>query len=255
MPFRHDVIFAAQKRAVQAAQYADLTVIAGDMVDYASKGGLEYAKKEIIEKLPSLLLAMGNHDITRNVCTKREDKLSYEEREELLRQYWINDLHYATKTLQDKVVCVALDNTSKSFYTDEVIEKFEKEIEKARKENNIILLFQHEPISTGKPCDKEARSILPHRKEFWNIYDLAGIKCGPDETNKNNIKMFNLIKDNADVIYGIFCGHHHDAIYTEIIGSYINENGERVEKVIPQHCVSGCPYSNCAGVVTIIKVD
>ncbi len=253
MTFRHDVIFTAQKRAVQAAQYADLTVIAGDMIDYASKGALEYAKKEIIEKLPSLLLTMGNHDITRNVCTEREDKLSYEEREDLLRQYWTNDLHYATKTLQDKVVCVAVDNTSKAFYTDEVIEKFEKEIERARKDNNIILLFQHEPISTGDPRDREARSILPHRKEFWNICDHH--KCGPEDTNENNIKMLDLIKDNADVIYGIFCGHHHDAIYTEITGSYINQSGERVERIIPQHAVSGCPYSNCAGVVTIIKVD
>ncbi|MBR6765422.1 MAG: metallophosphoesterase [Clostridia bacterium] len=255
MTFRYPSIYAAQKRAAEAAKYADLTVIAGDVVDYASNGALEYAKEEFFDKLKPIMCALGSHDMTKNVLTKKADALSYEERENVLKPYWPNALHFDVKTLGNKVNIVILDNGSRSRYTEDLVEKLEKEIEKARKENNIILIFQHEPVSSEDPKDRECKSILLNWKESWNLFDGKDLIGAPHDTNDANKKMLDLIKSNADVVRGLFCGHYHDVLYTELKGSYIDKNGQRVEKIIPQYNVSSCPYCDCAGVVTMLKID
>jgi hypothetical protein len=255
MTFRHDCIYVAQKNAAQVAQYADLTVIAGDVVDYASNGALEYAKKEFFDKINPIMCALGSHDMTKNVLTRKADALSYEEREEVLKPYWPNALHFDTYTVNDKVVAVILDNGSISRYTDELIEQLAATVEKARKDNNIILVFQHEPVSSGNPKDVEAKSILLNWKESWNLYDGKNLIGAPHDTNETNKKMLELIKNNADVIRGLFCGHYHDVLYTELDGSYVDENGARVKKAIPQYNVSSCPYCSGAGVITVLKID
>ena len=42
-----------------------------------------------------------------------------------------------------------------------------------------------------------------------------------------------LIRKNADIVKGVFCGHTHENAYTEIVG--LNEDGTPNDLRIPQH--------------------
>ena len=52
------------------------------------------------------------------------------------------------------------------------------------------------------------------------------------------LQITNLIRENADIIKGIFHGHLHSNIYTEVVG--IDEDGQSNEYRIPQHGVGSC---------------
>ena len=54
-------------------------------------------------------------------------------------------------------------------------------------------------------------------------------------------KVYDLIVNSGDVIKGVFCGHNHNNIYTEIMAT--SPDGGNVK--IPQYTVSGnYAYSN-----------
>ena len=68
--------------------------------------------------------------------------------------------------------------------------------------------------------------------------NLIGGKLNNDEMSK---KIYNLIIKNGDIIKGVFCGHNHNNIYTEIMAS--TPDGAIAK--IPQYTVSGnYAYSN-----------
>ena len=63
-----------------------------------------------------------------------------------------------------------------------------------------------------------------------------------------------LIFENADVIKGIFCGHHHSAFCTSVYATYCDESGVHSAK-IPQIVAPGNPYLGHCGIVTRIIIN
>ena len=65
------------------------------------------------------------------------------------------------------------------------------------------------------------------------------------------MRLYSLIKENADIIKGVLCGHWHNEAYTEIVGSYM-ENIIKIQKTIPQYVTDAVAYDN--GHMMIITV-
>ncbi len=254
MIFRHPSCFKALENATKAAEQCDFTVIAGDVLDYLTYGSLDYAKELFFDRLPNLICTIAVHDVSKNNMTNLPDKLPYEQRLDILREYWPHDVHYTSKIIGDKAVLVGLDNDSNAHYHEEQIEQLKADIEKARKENNIMFIFQHTAISTGKEEDKEAPNFFVNRFETSNVFDRRLIG-NPQYTNETDKKMLDIITSNSDVIKGIFCGHFHDGNYTQLPAYYIDEKGVKHDQPIDQYIVSSTPYCLPHGVITrlIIK--
>lgn len=252
--FRHPSCFKGLERAVQVAEHCDYTVIAGDVLDYLTYGALDYAKELFFDRLPNLICTLAIHDVSKNCMTNLPDKLPYEERINIIKEYWPNDVRYASALVGDKAVLVGLDNDTTEHYFEDQIDKLKAEIEKARKDNNVIFIFQHTPLATGKEEDKEAPNFFVNRFEVSNVYDRRLIG-NPEYTNETDRKMLDLILGNSDVIRGIFCGHFHDGNHTQLPAYYIDEKGTKHQQPIDQYIVSSTPYCLPHGVITrlIIK--
>jgi len=185
--------------------------------------------------------------------TNLPDKLPYEERINILKPYWPNDVRYASKVVGDRAVLVGLDNDTTGHYFEDQVEKLKAEIIKARKDNNIIFIFQHTAIATGKEEDKEAPNFFVNRFETSNVYDRRLIG-NPQYTNETDKKMLELIQSNSDVIKGIFCGHFHDGNYTTLPAYYIDAEGVKHHQPIDQYIVSSTPYCLPWGVITRVII-
>ena len=236
------------EKAMEFASFTDQTVITGDTLDYLSHGSLEMMKEYIWDKDENVLCALGGHELTKQMQTGKPNETSLEERLEILGGYWKHDMFYFSRVLGDKAMVIVLDNSMQK-YTSFQTEKLKMDIALAREKGYVALIFQHEPISTGKEEDTAIEAYKVYDSAVRNFYDLIGIK-GDDETKE----LYRVITENADVIRGVYCGHMHSAFYTEIKGSYLSENGERVEKSIPQYLLEGNPYDDQCGHVMRITV-
>ena len=98
----------------------------------------------------------------------------------------------------------------------------------------VVLLFQHENISTLNPADTEVEAIHHHNyKPVCNFYDAPKLIGRPSDTESATLEFYKLITESADVIKGVFCGHQHNIFYTEILAR---------ERVIPQYTLTANPY-------------
>jgi tetratricopeptide (TPR) repeat protein len=138
---------------------------------------------------------------------------------------------------------ISVDNAL-SYYIEEQYTKLSADIEKARKNGYIILIFQHVPLMTNNPKYSEIRPLNTSDdtvvKDFSVNEGFDGIR-----TNKNAVttKVYNLITQNADVIKGIFCGHYHDDYYCEVLAT----EADGTETVIPQYVVESTAYDSGTG--------
>ena len=238
--------------AMNVAQYADRTVITGDVLDFLSRGCLDLMKKHIIDRDPEVLITLGGHELTKQMQTNLPDETPMEERYAILERVWPHDMFYHSKEIGGKVIAVCLDN-SRGLFCECQIEQLEADIKKARDEKKIILVFAHEPIATHKyegeiPALWEMKGT--HKSFDFDGETTIGAKASDDEATK---KVYALITENADVIKGFFCGHRHSAFYTEISASYKDENGVH-QTTIPQWVEPGNPYLDHVGMVTRIIV-
>ncbi len=231
--------------SMDVAQYADQTVFAGDTLDFLSMGNIELMKKHIFDRDPNVLIPIGGHEFSKHVLTGMRDKLPFSERLEILQKHWIHDIHYAAKDVKDKVICVGLDN-SPGKYVDGLAEKLKADVERARKENKIILIFQHEPLSTGVPEDADTPYFYNAYRGNRNFYDGVLIFSKSMPQTEANMAMYEVLKESTDVIKGVFAGHFHSLFYNEIVF----ENGKK----IPQYTCVGNSYFGYDGVVTRIFV-
>ena len=235
--------------ALQAAELCDQAVILGDTLDYISHGSLELAKKHIFDRIPEVICVIGGHDITKQMQTGKPNLLTIEERLALLREVWTHDLHYYSRSVCDKVICVGLDNGQGRYFACQA-EKLKADIERARAERKIILIFQHENVSTRNENDRSVKAIHMHDyKPTCNFYDAERLIARPSDKNPDSLAVYRLITENADVIKGIFCGHQHNIFYTEIAAT--TPSGEKA--IIPQYTLTANPYFK-NGTVCIINV-
>ncbi|MBO5059331.1 MAG: metallophosphoesterase [Clostridia bacterium] len=241
----------AARKAMAHAKDFDQTVICGDILDYLCFGAMELMDKYIWNVDSEVICAIGGHELTRQMQTGVPNKDSLDERRDVVRKYWRHDIYYFSKLIKEKVMVVQLDNSCHKYW-DCQIEKMENDIKKARENDYIILVFQHEPISTGKLEDSCMDALIVCDRENENFYDKAiGISEKDDEATQ---KMYELLIGNADVIKGFFCGHVHSGYYTEVNGSYIDESGNIIKTQIPQYVMEGLVYNDYAGHVTEITV-
>ena len=232
---QHEIIISLD-RMLRLAKYADLPVFCGDMMDFLSEANRETMQRMVFAQCPEALYVTGFHEFCKHVQTGQTDRLTLEERQAKVQSFWPNDIFYAARDVKDKVIAVGLYNNL--HYDEREIEPFKKEIERARREHKIILVFEHEAIATGRPEDKHVPTLLVGRSAAWNLYDDALIG-NPDDTNDTDRAMISQITGNADVVKGIFHGHYHDIMYTEVPGFYTDASG-RHEVKIPQICASAC---------------
>lgn len=240
----------ALTKAMDYAEKFDKTIITGDVLDYMSYGAMELMDKYIWEKDPNITVTIGMHDYVRQMETGKGDETPVESRLGILQNYWRHDIYYTSEVLGDKVMLINMDN-SRSMYQDFQAEKLRADIEKAKKEDLVILIFQHEAVSTGNPQDAHARALIECDGAEFDFYNMMG----KAEYTKNDAtaEVYKLITENADVVKGLFCGHYHSGYYTEIKASYTDENGTH-DAVIPQYVEEGLVYNDYAGHVMEITV-
>ena len=238
-------------RAMDAAVLADQVVITGDTLDYLSEGAMKLTKRHILDRDPDVMMALGGHELTKQMQTGRPNEMSLEERLAILESFWPHDMHYYSGEIGGKVILVCLDN-SRSCFLGCQIEKLAADIKRARAEGRIILIFMHEPISTRDYCG--AIPTLWYAPGSHREYDFCGENViGSKQGDEATEAVYSLITENADVVKGLFCGHLHSMFFNYVKATY--RDGETVkDAVIPQLSAPGNPYLDHAGHVVRIIV-
>lgn len=253
--FRDEKTVPTTKAALALVPWFDQTVITGDVIDYLTWGSLELMKELITDPYPDVLMPIGMHDLVRKMQGIVDDPTTLESRQEIVKPYWPHDIFYTSRVLGDKVMVVQLNNCVGKYF-DHQTEKLKADIERARAEGLIVLIFQHEQMCSHNPKEK---AVVPLRQDDrhrspddpTNYFDAWG---GNDaDTDEESRRMYDLIRGSADVIKGVFCGHHHCDEYNEIIAWYTDAEGQRVDTVIPQYVLTGNMYGQ--GHIMIITVD
>ena len=239
-------------KALEACDFCDATVVLGDTLDYLSTGALNYTRANLFKKYPDAMVALGGHDYTKQMQTEKPNLLPLDERLDMLRAVWPHDIHYYSRELAGKIIAVVLDN-SQSKYLPCQVEKLESDIKKAREEGKIVLIFQHEPITSKNPNEAEVRAVIEnkgtHKTKMIGIDPK--IIGGAERCDEITVKVYDLITKNADVVKAIFTGHWHSQFYSEVVASYEN-GGEAVPTFIPQYVISGSPYHEAGMLARII---
>ncbi len=228
---RDEESLPALKNAMLYADKFDALVLGGDSIDYLTMGSIDCLKENVfdISKKP-VIAVVGGHDMTRAMESNVADP-NIANVKETLQSRWIHDIDYYSMVLDDRVMLIGINNGAGYFLSGQK-EKLAADIEKARKENMMILIFEHEPIATKDEENKEVNFFST--TENHPIGYLDGIGGEQDNGNEESRAVYDLITHNADVIKGLFCGHMHYNYYLEVKASY-NVDGKTVKTVIPQY--------------------
>jgi|GEM_PF-1171073 len=236
------------RNVLKFARHSDQTVVTGDILDYLSWGCLQLTVEEFFWTDINVLACLGGHDVTRVMQGKVKDPTSRESRLDILATYWPHDIFYVSKVVKDKVLLVAMFNDL-GRYSQGQADALKADLERARRDNLAILIFQHEPICTRNPAEKSVMPIRRNDTEAWNFCDNG---AGKPNSAPTTLQVYELIVKNADVVKGVFCGHMHSDYYTEIIASYQKPNGETVQTTIPQIVSTGSVYDRVGHAVRIV---
>lgn len=239
-------------RTMDITKFFDQTIITGDTLDYITWGTIDLMEELVWKACPDVLVTMGGHDITRVMQGKVPDDTTLESRYEIVKKAWHHDVHYASRVLADKVRVVSINNGENKYLPGQA-EKLEADIIDARKRGIIMLIFQHEQLCTRNPAESDAVPIRINdgsgSRDFYS--NFVGNETSMQ--NPDTKRVYELITQNADVIKGVFCGHKHSDFYTEIIASYTDKNGARVDTVIPQYVLTGNMYDKGHALIITVK--
>ena len=247
---------AAAIKSLEFAKLCDRTVITGDIIDHFSYGSMELLKSVITDKY-DVLMTLGNHEtaeIMPSINGGMPEKYTIAEKIDYLnKNYWTNDAYLYSEILKnkegnEKAMLLLMDNsTNKYLYTEKQYEELKGYINTARQKQIPILVFQHCPISTGWG-DADGRELVESYDVVSNSNGMnvnfgksSSMPGGAANNDAMTQKVYELIVSNGDVIKGIFVGHEHSNIYTEVMATL--PDGANVK--IPQYTVSGnYAYSN-----------
>lgn len=241
----------ALRRITEYGKGFDKIIVCGDVLDYMSSGAMELMDKYLWDAAPHAMVTLGNHEWTRQIQTGGTDVTPLQERYNILEKYWRHDIYYCSEVIGDKVMVIGMDNSRHRYFASQA-KKLAKDIETARSSGYIILLFQHDILSTGKKEDSYVEALIECDGDHYDFY-TGGI--GPHLSHEATTAVYELITKNADVIKGIFCGHLHSGYYTEIAASFMTADGKERETVIPQYVMEGAVYNGYVGHVTEITVE
>ena len=232
---------AQSKTAIDYARTADQVVITGDVLDYLSWGCIELMQKEVWDVLPNAMITIGNHDYVQQMQGTVPETLAPADRWTWLQSVWKHDIYYSSKVMGDKVMLIQMNNGERKFYESQ-IEPLKKDIETARENGYIVLLFMHETIYT-KNRNETAVNALRVNDSGWAFNEdfcsnTANHHVGGADMDSATKEVYNLITNNADVVKGIFNGHIHSDFYTEVKAK--TASGE--DTIIPQYTMTGTIY-------------
>jgi len=243
-------------RSLEFGKLFDRTVITGDILDHYSFGSMELLKSVITDKY-DVIMTLGNHEsaeIMPSINGGMTEKYTIKEKFEYLnKNIWTNDVYLYSEILSDKdgnekAMLLLLDNsTDKYLFTEEQYNKLKGYIATAREKQIPVLIFQHSPMSTGWGDENGNELVEPYdiidnpngvNDNLGKSSSFVGGSANKDTMTK---RVYDLIVGSGDVVKGVFCGHEHNNIYTEIMAS--TPKGANAK--IPQYTVSGnYAYSN-----------
>jgi len=250
-------------RSLKAMKYAstfDKIVIGGDAIDYLSWGS-QAVTENIFTKQSvnnNVLMAIGNHEIAETMqadISGLDDVMTLTERYNRIQKSWTNDVYYHEEIIDNKIMTIVLDNGNGDYW-DSQIEPLKASIAKAREKGLKILIFQHIPMLTWNPnetsvyfldginTDKFGTST--NYSDVWDMTSYHGYMGGNSCDAEATLEICKIIRQSSDVIAGVFNGHAHGNMYTEIVAldengnTLYDDNGNMV--VIPQHTVAGVHY-------------
>lgn len=225
---------------------ADQLVFNGDTMDYLSHGTMVLMQREVWDKIPDVIATVGGHEISIKMQGKVAEQLSRDERIKIVSNFWKHDMFYVSKVVKEKVMIVGFFN-DKGMCNWTQVEKLKADIEKARRNGYVILVFAHEPIRTNNPDEAyftEDMALLKGDTSSFPDNFRDGIICrmnalGADGCDESSKEFYNLLVNNADVVKGFFAGHHHNNIYTEIHAK--TPDGKNC--IIPQYIHTASAYN------------
>ncbi len=237
----------------------DKTVVTGDIVDYLSNGSLLATRNLIAKKSinNNLLMATGNHEFAETCQTDTPglpNNYSLAQKYGLLQNSWAHDVYYHDEIIYkaDGVTpnahIVTIDNGNLA-YADGTAEKLAATIAEAKETNTPIFIFQHVPIRTDNPNETSVwytggqtlyfGTADNNNGGFVNMTTMGGY-CDASKS-EDTAATLALIRKNSDIIKGVFNGHEHENMYTEIPAW--DENGNVIEgEYIPQFTASASAY-------------
>ena len=233
------------RRAMKFASAADQTVVCGDVIDYLTAGSLRLAEECIVSADPLVLLAAGGHEYVKQMQTGRPESEPFDVRRGRLEAAWHNDMYYVSREVGGCAMVILLNNALHRWYGVSA-ERLKADLNEARKKGLAVLIFEHEPISTGRPEDEAAPCCRVFDGDHYDIYRTA--VGGPADTDPADREIYELITHSGDVIRGIFCGHLHSAYRTSV--KAFAPSGKRAD--IPQYVIEGCAYD--CGRAAVIRV-
>ena len=239
-------------RSFAYAAMSDQTILTGDLLDYLSYGSQELTQKHLFWRDPNLLAAIGGHEVTREMQGVVADPTTSESRFDILQSFWCNDIFYTSKVLGDRVLAVVMDNGSTGTYSENQFNRLQSDLAYAKEQNLIVLLFQHEPICTANPAETDVpfiRANDPNASRNFFKDHIGGEYTQKVLKDEWTMRTCRLIRQNSNVIKGVFCGHLHSDFYTEIYG--IDASGMPNNTIIPQYILTATVYENLGHVMKI----
>lgn len=250
--------------AVEAVNFAssfDKIIMGGDSVDYLSEGGLMLTSRIFAERSVNnnVMMVLGNHEGT-ELCDEDIDigeMLTTQQHYDFYQKKWSNNVYYSSDILKssegkEQVMIIGLDNSLVRYWKSQ-LEPLQKDLDYARKNNIPVLIFQHLPMLTMNPAEQNYGFVMSEDNSYFandtipnqsaNYYtDMTKNYnfLGHANSDEDTLNVYNLIRENADIIKGIFHGHLHSNTYTEVVG--VDEDGQSNDYRIPQHGVAGCFY-------------
>ncbi|MCQ2449087.1 MAG: dockerin type I repeat-containing protein [Clostridia bacterium] len=219
----------------------DQIIIGGDMIEeYPYLNILTTNFAPYTDKLTAVL---GSHE-TFDYSHKYG---ALEDRYAALSAVWPNNVYYASKVIDNKVMMIQMDN-SQSHFWDSQIAQFSADLATARANGYTVLLFIHEPVSVGDTAQKKVAALYtsPERQDLVAPY-AAGIDFNqyvggkPASDTAADTAIHNLITNNGDLIKAVFTGHLHADFNTRIKA----KTAGGADTWIPQY--TSCAASNDNG--------
>ena len=250
----------------------DTVVMGGDAIDYLTFGSMNIVKNIIASKSVNgnLLMAFGNHEPKEQSqpdIENLEDRYTLEQHYAMLESFWSYNSSYSRFVVKaadgtNSAMVVVLDNQSGN-YLEGQADYLRETIDEAKALNLPLLVFQHCPMlsyNSDEAAVPAAASTYANNRygtdgdptiNFYNGTTLVG---GTSDVTEETRDVISIIRSNSSVIKGVFDGHSHANIYTEIIatdesGNELNgDDGNPV--IIPQYTVAAA----AAGTVMRITV-
>lgn len=201
----------AERALKYADAVADQVIVTGDTLDNLNEGALDVQKRLIWSRYPNIISTTGNHEWMEVTVGSMAEVLTKEQAKARLQEDATHDVLYSSK-VQKGVMIIQMDNAALNDgrgygygYEESQITRLAADLEIAKNNGYTVLIFQHVPLQTDEG-------------KFNEIRTPESTPANTKPTGEINKRMIQLIKDNSDVIKGIFCGHEHDSSESTVGG-------------------------------------